>query len=555
VAKDGELHRREALLRIAPHRLLGFAFASADLLLEVEPGGVIGFAIGAAGVIAGAAERSLIGRTLGEFIDARDQALVDALIGGADGDGRQGPVAARLAADPARAFAICVCKLPQNEGAVSCALTRAAPPVGGSKEGGLHDRHEFEAVTKSLIETARATGQQLELSFVEMDGLDAAARALPTERRSALRGKIAGALRAQSHGGAAAAQLGDERYALVRTAGESADAMAGRLERLIALTDEIRGVKLGAKSMALKGEASSSQLVRALRYALDDFIEGGAKAVAPLSLQDAVSDQVRQTMKKASALTAAVAGGRFKLAYQPVVGLKTGELHHHEVLVRFGPEESPFPMIRMAEELDLIEELDLAVVHRAAEEMARAPQLKLAVNVSGRTITSPGFIARIDALVKGQSGLKDRLMFEVTESATIDDLVLANRHIQTLRGLGCLVCLDDFGAGAASLAYLQQLSLDVVKIDGRYIRELQHGGRESTFLRHLVRMCGELKVKTLAEMVETTQIEEAVRRAGVDFGQGWLYGAPAERPSAPPPTISRAGLVAARRVGEIEGWR
>jgi EAL domain-containing protein (putative c-di-GMP-specific phosphodiesterase class I) len=118
-----------------------------------------------------------------------------------------------------------------------------------------------------------------------------------------------------------------------------------------------------------------------------------------------------------------------------------------------------------------------------------------------------------------------------------------------------MVCLDDFGAGAASLAYLQQLSLDVVKIDGRYIRELQHGGRESTFLRHLVRMCAELKVKTVAEMVETTQVEEAVRRAGVDFGQGWLYGAPAERPSAPPPTTSRSGLVAARRVGEIEGWR
>ena len=61
-------------------------------------------------------------------------------------------------------------------------------------------------------------------------------------------------------------------------------------------------------------------------------------------------------MKKASALTAAVAEGRFKLVYQPVVALKTGELHHHEVLVRFGREESPFPMIRMAEELDLIEE-------------------------------------------------------------------------------------------------------------------------------------------------------------------------------------------------------
>jgi EAL domain-containing protein (putative c-di-GMP-specific phosphodiesterase class I) len=307
---------------------------------------------------------------------------------------------------------------------------------------------------------------------------------------------------------------------------------------------------MGAKSMALNGEASPSQVVRALRYALDDFIEGGADAVAPLSLQDAVSDSVRHTMKKASALSAAVAEGRFKLVFQPVVDLATGKLHHHEVLVRFGAEGSPFPMIRMAEELDLIEALDLAVVRRAADEMKRAAELTLAVNVSGRTITSPIFITRIRELMKARPNLNGRLLFEITESATIDDLHLADRHIQVLRGLGCRVCLDDFGAGAASLAYLQQLTLDLVKIDGRYIRELQHGGRESTFLRHLVKMCGELDVKTVAEMIETREVEEAVRKAGVDFGQGWLYGAAADRPSEP----ARTGPVAARRVGAVESW-
>ncbi|MEJ0064502.1 MAG: EAL domain-containing protein [Caulobacteraceae bacterium] len=143
------------------------------------------------------------------------------------------------------------------------------------------------------------------------------------------------------------------------------------------------------------------------------------------------------------------------------------------------------------------------------------------------------------------------MMFELTESATIDDLRLADKHIQKLRSHGCLVCLDDFGAGAASLAYLQQLSLDVVKIDGRYIRELEHGKREATFIRHLVQMCDELGVRTLAEMVETPQIEDAVRRAGVDYGQGYLYGAAAEIPSPP---ASRAGPVAARRVGSVDTW-
>jgi len=366
------------------------------------------------------------------------------------------------------------------------------------------------------------------LAFVEMDGLAAAADRLPDDRRSALKKRIAGSLRALSQGGAAAAQLAEERYALVRPAGETPESLTARMQKLIALAGETDDIRLGAKSMALTGEASPSQVVRALRYALDDFIAGGAGAVASLSLQDAVSEQVRHTIKKASALGAAVAEGRFKLVYQPVVTLATGQLHHHEVLVRFGEEGSPFPMIRMAEELDMIEALDLSVVQRAADELARAPALKLAVNVSGRTIVSPALVNKVRDLMRARPALSGRLMFEVTESATIDDLPLADRHIQAVRNLGCEVCLDDFGAGAASLAYLQQLSLDVVKIDGRYIRDLQHGGREATFVKHLVKMCGELGVRTLAEMVETRDAEDAVRRAGVDMAQGWLYGAAKE---------------------------
>ena len=120
-----------------------------------------------------------------------------------------------------------------------------------------------------------------------------------------------------------------------------------------------------------------------------------------------------------------------------------------------------------------------------------------------------------------------------------------------------MICLDDFGAGAASLAYLQQLTLDIVKIDGRYIRELQHGGRESTFIRHLVRMCAELKVQTIAEMVENAAAEDAVRRAGVDFAQGWLYGAPSDSPAlrlAPAAAVAVAPRPAARRVGSVDSW-
>jgi EAL domain-containing protein (putative c-di-GMP-specific phosphodiesterase class I) len=297
--------------------------------------------------------------------------------------------------------------------------------------------------------------------------------------------------------------------------------------------------------------------VRALRFSLDSFIRDGMSEVASLTLGEAVARSMRKTLLNVGALSHAVSEKSFRLVYQPVVDLKAGgALHHHEVLVRFGDDASPFPLIRMAEELDLIQPLDLAILEQTVERLAVDGKLTLAVNISGRTIGSPDFVEAVRAMLAGRPQVRGRLMLELTESAAIDDLPLADRHLQALRAEGCRICLDDFGAGAASLAYLQQLSLDVVKIDGRYIRELQHGGRESTFIRHLVTMCGELGVKTLAEMVETPQAEEAVRRAGVDFAQGWLYGPAIDHPGPPLTEAAPAPqpVLAKRRKGVMEGW-
>ncbi|MBS0408857.1 MAG: sensor domain-containing phosphodiesterase [Proteobacteria bacterium] len=538
-------------MNVAPHRFLGFAFACADLLVEVDSHDRITFAVGAAATLTGTSEVALVGRSWRDFVHPADCALVEALFAGLEDGARQGPVLARLADNDgasARAFALSACRLPQNGGVVSCAMTRAAPAAGAATDG-LLDRAAFETVTRSLVEAARSAGQELELAFLEMDGFSKASRGLAPDTAKALQTRLHGALRAQSHGGAAAADLGDDRFALVRNSGESAEALTTRLTRLIALTAEIGDVRIAARSLALDGEVAPSKVVRAIRYAMDDFLREGMNGAPLATLTDAVEESVRHTLEKANALGSVVAKREFNLVYQPVVALATGELHHHEVLVRFGDNASPFPMIRMAEELDLIEGLDLAILDKACAEMTRDPALSLAVNVSGRSIVSPTFMDGVQHILKGKKAIKPRLMFEITESAAIDDLALADRNIQALRTDGSQVCLDDFGAGAASLAYLQQLRLDVVKIDGRYIRELQHGGRESNFIRQLVRMCQELSVRTLAEMVETHQAAEAVRAAGVDYAQGWHYGAAA---ATPQPPVNH--MAAARRVGAKDSW-
>ncbi len=539
-------------MTLSTHRLLGFAFAGADLLLEIEPAGQIAFAIGASETLAGSTETALIDHPWGDFVAREDWAMLQALFDGLSPGARAGPVVVLLADRGdgiARAASLSAIRLPQNNGALSCALTRAKPPPPRGPNG-LYDRVDFEAATASLYETARASGVELELALIEMGGLGAATRKLAPDAAKATEARIAGLLRAQSHGGGAATELGPDRYALVRQRGaESSDALAARMVGLLDLGPEAAIAAAGA-SMELSDADSAAQALRAIRYSLDNFIRDGMPPDRDLSLSDAMTATMRRTLSDVQVLNQAISERSFRLVYQPVVDLKASNaLHHFEVLVRFGDNASPFPMIRMAEELDIIGPLDVAILEQTVDQLVRYPNASLAANVSGRTIISPAFVQTVRNLLAAKPQARGRLMFELTESSAIDDLATADRHLQALRAEGCKVCLDDFGAGAASLAYLQQLSLDVVKIDGRYIRELQHGGRESTFIRHLVSMCDELGVKTLAEMVETPQAEEAVRRAGVDYAQGWLYGAALDQPVMKPPPAA-AATVSHGRAGQ-----
>ncbi len=533
------------------HRLLGLAFAAADLLIEIDAEDRVGLAVGGVRALLGCDERSLRGNPWRDIVAPQDRDMVAALHQDLEAGQRRGPVLVRLVCGEGLRFAeLTVRRLPVGDGCAAWAML--ATPQAVAPRDGLADQAEFEDLTRSLMEAARATGMEYELALVELDGLLRATDALAPAAAADLSARLAGALRAESHRGVGAAKLADERFAVLRKRGDGGDAMAHRLTGALATTLGETAPQARIQAFPLDG-SPPAKAMRAVRYALDDFVRDGLKDDAPANLAEAMNRSVKRTLARAGALGLAVSQRRFSLAYQPVVDLADTQPHHHEVLVRFEDGGSPFALIRMAEEFDLIEELDHAIVDQTVKRLCApdAMDLKLAVNVSGATITSESYVEHVRGLLKRHPQAKGRLIFEVTESSAIDDLPRADRHIQALRGLGSLVCLDDFGAGAASFAYLQQLRLDIVKIDGRYVRELAANGRDAAMVRHLVKLCGELNVRTVAEMVETKEIEAVVRAAGVDFAQGWLYGRPTERPTtAALPKVAAA----ARRKGAVESW-
>ena len=141
---------------------------------------------------------------------------------------------------------------------------------------------------------------------------------------------------------------------------------------------------------------------------------------------------------------------------------------------------------------------------------------------------------------------------EVTESTGLTDLPRAARVLEELRRVGHRICLDDFGAGAASFPYIQALPVDFVKIDGSYVRRLGGSPRDDAILRAMVGLCREIRVQVIAEMVETQDQAAQLNAWGFELAQGYHFGRPADRPAYKPASLFASPAPA--RPGLSDGW-
>jgi EAL domain-containing protein (putative c-di-GMP-specific phosphodiesterase class I) len=532
-------------------RYLGFAFASADLLFELDADGVVAFAVGAAQQVAGVDLGALAGSAWREIVAEDDAPIVAAFLASLAPGDRRGPIRIALKPQPGRKLkrygSLSACRLPQLAPRISCALTlRALGPVSSQPLGphGLHTSESFTAIAETALKQAAQTGMDLNMELVELAGLKHAADALGQADASAAMQKVAAALRAESIDGASAAELDVERFALLRAGAESSERLTERLSRVISDIG-LPSVKPSLDSMELDSQGEPGEGLRALRVALDRFMVDGAAGKG-----GSLGGMVQKTVDDVSRFKSAVAGRDFTLVYQPVVHLKTGVTHYYEALVRLGGEPSPALAIQMAEEMDLIHDLDLAVVQAVLRELLKPgrERLRLAANVSARSLTQTAFVERLLATLKAAPKARGRLIFEITESAAIDDVQRAGAVVRRLRRDGASVCLDGFGAGASSFDLLRGIAVDQVKIEGRYIRELTTtSGRNTVLVRHLTDLCRELRVATIAGQVESEPTVEILRQIGVDYGQGFLLGRPAADPRPAANRMSPALHAAARR--------
>jgi EAL domain-containing protein (putative c-di-GMP-specific phosphodiesterase class I) len=348
-----------------------------------------------------------------------------------------------------------------------------------------------------------------------------------------LEADISVALREAGGGNAMAAEMSAGRFGVMSEGAINMAELQERIGRILRAAGAGRPVA-GVRVPLTLASLGAPPAVRIMRFTIAAFSAGGTKAIRRAGLDDGLRGFLDRTETQAASVRAALERGRFRLLFQPVVSLADRTVHHFEALLRPFPlrgheSDSTQEFVAFAEAMGMAELLDAAVLRRLVETLPRAGA-RVAINISGLSMQSAAFRARLLDQIARKPGLRSRLMIELTETADIEDVVAAADTVNRLHEAGVSVCLDDFGAGFAAFRYLKEFKVEFIKIDGSFVRNAPGGARDSGFVGAMVELARCVGARAIAEMIETEQQAETMAALGVQFGQGWLFGKPDSLP-------------------------
>lgn len=242
-------------------------------------------------------------------------------------------------------------------------------------------------------------------------------------------------------------------------------------------------------------------------------------------------ETVRQrNIAVADGVMAALDEHRMRLVLQPMMRARTHEPALYECLLRMeqpdGTLVSAGEFMVVAEQLGLARLIDRRTLELAIDLLKKHPKLNLSLNVSGLTANDHEWLAALQSLTGGRRHITERLTIEITETAAISDLDHSVAFVDTLKELGCKVAIDDFGAGYTSFKNLKALNIDMVKIDGAFVKNMAESFSDQAFIKTMIELARTFKLETVAEWVGDAQTCDMLAEAGVDYLQGFHFGQP-----------------------------
>ncbi|WP_341789220.1 EAL domain-containing protein [Rickettsia endosymbiont of Lasioglossum villosulum] len=234
-------------------------------------------------------------------------------------------------------------------------------------------------------------------------------------------------------------------------------------------------------------------------------------------------ENIKKSNLQLNLLRQALAKKTMRFAYQPIIDRKTLKVHYYECLLRIPDENGVYisvgPIIPIAENKGLIFIIDQIVLEMSIHELVNNPNLMLSVNISNIGTTDEALWEIAESLLKTYD-VRDRLIVEITETSFNENYNKINVFINKLRKFGCKFALDDFGSGFTSFKQLQSLPIDIIKIDGKYVRSITSDVQSRYFVERLIKISEDLNIETVAEFVENGEIAKFL----IDLKVGGLQG-------------------------------
>lgn len=240
----------------------------------------------------------------------------------------------------------------------------------------------------------------------------------------------------------------------------------------------------------------------------------------------------RRSISIADDVIAALDNQRMRLVLQPMIGAVSGKPEIYECLLRMERQDgsivSAGEFIPIAEQLGLSRLIDRRTLELSIGILKCNPGVKLSLNVSGLTCSDHEWLVTLQRLTGGRADLTSRLTVEITETAAIQDLDQSINFVDTLKELGCRVAIDDFGAGYTSFKNLKLLNVDMVKIDGAFVKNVADDTSDQIFIKTMIDLANTFGMETVAEWVGDERSVELLKKAGITYLQGFYYGLPIE---------------------------
>ena len=408
---------------------------------------------------------------------------------------------------------------------------------------GLINRYEFDCKAQAAIEDVASGSRAHCLAYIDLDKFKIVNDTCGHAAGDFLLKQLAEHLKAKVRSSDSLARLGGDEFALLLM-GCSLDKAHDIVNSLLqavqdyCFTFEGKVFKVGASIGLIEIRSDQNHSLGDLLSRVDSACyaakSDGGNRIHIYRADDRLIEDRNSQLQWVSRINAALEHNQYVLYMQPLAGLKMNDEQHCELLIRLRGEDGklylPGSFLPIAERYHLMPQIDRWVINAALTIIARkgaAFNMVCAINLSGQSLSEDGFLDYVINQIKQHKVNAKQLCFEITETAVITNLNKARQFIQALRAIGCKFSLDDFGSGLSSFAYLKNLSVDIIKIDGLFVKAIANNTIDRAMVESINNIGHVMGLQTVAEFAENDAIINMLKEIGVDYAQGYGVAMPA----------------------------